>query len=100
MATEVPAAIPVACSGILVGEKSQVVQRMKHIKGERLYVGLSASQTRRRLKGLGYGVRKVESAGRDEAVIIHTATGEHRRELCALLADVLITPGEDEPPIG
>ena len=62
---------------------------MKRINGERLYVRLSASQTRRRLKGLGFGVRKVESVGRNEAVIIHTATGEHQRELHALLADVL-----------
>jgi len=68
---------------------------MKRIKGERLYVRLSASQTRRRLKGLGYGVRKVESAGRQEAVIIHTATGEHQRELCALFADVIKTPEEN-----
>ena len=62
---------------------------MKRINGDRLYVMLSASQTRRRLKGLGFGVRKVESVGRNEAVIIHTATGEHQRELRALLADVL-----------
>ena len=59
------------------------------LKGDRLYVKLSASQVRRRLKGLGYGVRKVESAGRNEAVIIHTATGDHRRELLAIFADVM-----------
>ncbi|MFV1966281.1 MAG: hypothetical protein ACC628_12730 [Pirellulaceae bacterium] len=68
---------------------------MNTIKGDRLYVRLSASQTRRRLKGLGYGVRKVESAGRNEAVIIHTATGEHRRELCALFAEVLVSPPKE-----
>jgi len=62
---------------------------MTGIKGQRLYVHLSASQTRRRLKGLGFGVKKVESADRREAVIIHTATGEHRRELLAIFADVL-----------
>ena len=33
---------------------------MTGIKGDRLYVKLGASQTRRRLKGLGFGVRKVE----------------------------------------
>jgi hypothetical protein len=65
---------------------------MKHIKGDRLRVRLSASQTRRRVKGLGYGIRKVESAGRNEAIIIHTATGDHRRELEALFQDVLIGP--------
>ena len=62
---------------------------MTDIKGERLVVKLSASQVRRRLKGTGYGVRKIQSAGRNEAVIIHTATGEHRRELVALLEDAI-----------
>jgi hypothetical protein len=59
------------------------------IKGDRLYVKLGASQTRRLLKGFGHGVRKVESAGRHRAVIIHTATGRHLEELRLLLADVL-----------
>ena len=69
---------------------------MSQIKGDRLYVRLSASQTRLRLKGRGFGVRKVQSAGRNEAVIIHTATGEHLRELCALFADVLDAPTGDD----
>ena len=69
---------------------------MNTIKGYRLYVRLSASQTRRRLQGHGFGVRKVQSAGRGEAVIIHTATGQHRRELEALFQDVLTaTAGEE-----
>lgn len=59
------------------------------IKGFRLYVKLSASQTRKRLKGHGYGVRKVESNGKDRALIIHTATGEHRNQLESLFRDVL-----------
>ena len=58
------------------------------IKGDKLHVNLSASQTRKRLKGLGYGVRKVQSAGTNEAVIIHTATGDHLRDLEALFRDV------------
>ena len=62
---------------------------MNEIKGHRLHVKLGASQVRRRLKGLGFGVRKVESAGRGEAVIIHTATGQHLRELQAILQDVI-----------
>lgn len=62
---------------------------MTGIRGDRLRVLLSASQVRRRLKGLGYGVRKVESADRGEAVIIHTATGDHLRELRAIFGDVL-----------
>ena len=53
-----------------------------------LNVNLSASQTRKRLKGHGFGVRKVEATDRNRAVIIHTATGEHLRDLDALFADV------------
>lgn len=62
---------------------------MKEIKGERLYVRLGASQVRKRLKGVGLGVRKVESAGKKQALIIHTATGRHRQELEALFQDVM-----------
>ena len=69
---------------------------MNEIKGQRLHVMLGASQVRRRLKGLGFGVRKVESAGRGEAVIIHTATGQHLRELQAIFRDVL----ERDKPVG
>lgn len=54
-----------------------------------LYVNLSASQVRKRLKGYGFGVRKVEAADRNQAVIIHTATGEHLRDLKRLFADVM-----------
>ena len=62
---------------------------MTGIKGDRLYVKLGPSQVRRRLKGVGFGVRKVESAGRGEAVIIHTATGQHLRELQSIFQDVM-----------
>lgn len=57
-------------------------------KGDKLYVNLSASQARRRLKGFGHGVRKVQSAGRNQALIIHTASGQHLRELETKFADV------------
>jgi DNA transformation protein and related proteins len=71
------------------------------IKGQRLHVMLGASQVRRRLKGLGFGVRKVETAGRHEAVIIHTATGQHLRELQAIFRDVLkLDKSEDTSPKG
>ncbi len=40
---------------------------MKEIKGERLYVALGASKARRRLKGHGFGVRKVYSDGKNRA---------------------------------
>jgi len=56
--------------------------------GDKLFVNLGASQTRRRLKGFGHGVRKVQSAGRNQAVIIHTATGRHLQELENKFADV------------
>jgi hypothetical protein len=62
---------------------------MNRLAGDRLYVRLSASQLRRRLKGQGLGVRKIESAGRGRAAIVHTATGDHLRQLKALLEDVL-----------
>ena len=57
-------------------------------KGSTLFVNLSPSQARRRLKGFGHGVRKVQTAGRNQAVIIHTATGQHLLELEAKFADV------------
>jgi len=56
--------------------------------GEKLFVNASTSQARRRLKGFGHGVRKVHSAGRNQAVIVHTATGRHLTELEAKFADV------------
>ena len=62
---------------------------MPDIKGDRLYVNLGASQVRRRLKGHGFGVRKVFSDGKNRAVIIHTATGDHLRDLEALFQDVI-----------
>lgn len=61
---------------------------MAGIKGPRLFVNLGPSQVRRRLKGFGHGVRRVQSAGRTQAVIIHTATGRHLQELEAKFADV------------
>jgi hypothetical protein len=61
---------------------------MADVKGARLYVGLGPSQARKRLAGFGHGVRKVESAGRGRAVVIHTATGQHLEELKKLFADV------------
>ena len=63
----------------------------------RLYVNLGASQTRKRLKGHGYGVRRVETAGKGRALIIHTATGGHRDQLHALFADVLDAASVREP---
>ena len=65
-------------------------------KGDKLFVNVGASQARRRLKGVGYGVRKVSSAGRNQAVIIHTATGQHLRELQAIFADVGFSTSESQ----
>jgi DNA transformation protein len=69
---------------------------MKQYSGARLYVNLGPTQAKRRLKGHGFGVKKVQSAGRNQAVIIHTATGEHLRQLERLFGDVLPRPGEQE----
>ena len=63
---------------------------------DRLYVNLSASQTRKRLKGHGFGVKKVEAADRNLAVIIHTATREHLQDLEALFADVLDSTSKED----
>jgi DNA transformation protein and related proteins len=71
---------------------------MKEIKGEKLHVALGASQVRRRLKGHGFGVRKVYTDGKNRAVIIHTATGEHLQELEAFFQDVLTTPLDSPLP--
>jgi DNA transformation protein len=61
---------------------------MAEPRGDKLFVNLGASQTRRRLKGFGHGVRKVQTAGRGQAVIIHTAQGKNLRELQLKFADV------------
>ncbi len=67
---------------------------MSDIKGQHLYVNLSASQVRRRLKGFGHGVRKIQSAGKNRAVVIHTATGRHLAELAAVFGDVQVSDSE------
>jgi len=69
---------------------------MTELKGQRLYVNLSASQTRRRLKGFGHGVRKVQAVGNNRAVVIHTATGRHIEELEALFDDVPHSSSEQD----
>ena len=61
---------------------------MHKLRGDQLFINLGASQVRRRLKGFGHGVRKVQSAGRNQAVVIHTATGQHLEALKAKFADV------------
>jgi DNA transformation protein and related proteins len=63
---------------------------------DRFYVNLGSSQARKRLKGHGFGVRKVETAGKQRAVIIHTATGKHLRQLESLFQDVIERKSEDE----
>ena len=70
---------------------------MHEIKGQHLIVPLPAAEVRRRLKGYGFGVRKVHSAGRGQALIIHTATGDHLRELESLFRDALPLPPQSEP---
>lgn len=71
---------------------------MSDIKGHRLLVHLGASQVRRRLKGRGYGVRHVQSAGRNESVVIHTATGTHLAQLMDLLVPYVDAPDPSGDP--
>jgi len=63
----------------------------------KLYVSLSASEVRRRLKGHGYGVRRIESAGKRRAVIVHTATDKHLRQLEALFQGAVESMNEPSP---
>jgi hypothetical protein len=68
---------------------------MKQYKGDRLYVNIGPNQAKRRLKGHGLGVKKVQSAGTNQAVIIHTATGQHLRQLERLFADCMPHPANE-----
>lgn len=61
---------------------------MADLTNTKLFVNLGASQVRRRPKGFGHGVCKVETAGNNKAVIVHTATGRHLRQLEKIFADV------------
>jgi hypothetical protein len=65
------------------------------MKTDCFYVTLSSSQVRRRLKGHGFGVRKVGTAGKNRAVIFHTATDGHLEQLVTLFEDV-IEPWDEE----
>lgn len=69
---------------------------MPHTKTDKLPVNLSASQVRKRLKGHGFGVRKVFAADRNQSVIVHTATGAHLEELESLFADVLASASPED----
>jgi hypothetical protein len=72
---------------------------MAKAPSEKLYVNLSASQVRKLLKGRGFGVRRVESAGGSQSIVIHTATGQHRRDLKSLLADPTLGTAATATPV-
>jgi len=74
---------------------------MPQPKGHLLYINLPAAKVRERLKGFGHGVRKITSGGRKQALVIHTATGQHLAELKAKFADVgcSSTPNDLGEPI-
>lgn len=65
-------------------------------KGTHLFVNVSPCEARRRLKGFGHGVRKAQSVGRNQAVVIHTATGPHLTDLEAKFADVGFSSSEND----
>lgn len=67
---------------------------------DKLYVNLSASQARKRLKGRGFGVRRVEATGDHHSVIVHTATGGHLRDLETLFSDVMLPASQEESGTG
>ena len=71
------------------------------MRGNRLYVNVSAAVARKRLAGRGLGVKKVHSAGRKQAVVIHTAEGRHLEELQTIFHDVgwSLTEQGLSPPI-
>ena len=48
-------------------------------KNAKLFVNLGASQARRRLKGFGHGVRKVETAGNNQALITKQQSDVERK---------------------
>jgi hypothetical protein len=75
---------------------------MAEPKGDRLYANCSAAEARRRLKGFGHGVRKIQSGGRNQAIVIHTAYGKNLKELEAKFADVGCSTTENDrgEPIG
>lgn len=68
---------------------------MPPINGQRLLVNLGASQVRKRLKGHGWGVRQIQSVGKQQSVVIHTATGTHLQRLVELLAPYAQVPHEE-----
>ena len=71
-------------------------------KGFKLFVNVGASEARRRVKAFGHGVRKVSSAGKNQAVITHTAYGRSLVELQAKFADVGYSGTESDlgEPVG
>ena len=76
---------------------------MPQINGQRLLVNLGASQVRKRLKGHGWGVRQIQSVGKQQSVVIHTATGTHlqrRVELLAPYAQIPQVEFEEESNMG
>ena len=64
-----------------------------------LYVNLSASQTRKRLKHQGLGVKQIEAIDRKQSAITHTATGEHLRRLRAVFDDVVVSTSRSEADV-
>ena len=69
---------------------------MNEVKGDKLFVSWSTAETKRRLKGFGHGVKKIHSAGKKRAVIIHTAVGKNLEELKSIFCDVGCSEKEDD----
>lgn len=69
---------------------------MPRAKSQTLFINLSVAKVRRRLKEQRIGVKKVSSAGRNQAMVVHTATGEHLRELEAVFGDTVTSSRQQE----
>lgn len=66
-----------------------------------LLAKLYKTQARKRLKGRGFGVKRVEAAGNNRAVVVHTAAGSDLTKLERLFHDVRVAPpGETGAPDG
>ncbi len=94
--SDIAAEVIIIASGRMCETQRMKTERLRTTE-MKLYVKLSASEVRRRLKGHGLGVRRIESAGKGRALIVHTATGKHLRQLESLFQDAVESSESDEP---
>ena len=64
------------------------------MKGGGVYVNLGASQVRNQLDGFVLTPPPIENTSRNQAVLVHAATGQHLLELYNLFWDVIASSSE------